>query len=178
MPETIISMLREATIIDDNTGESRFVVTDPGVVLVKDGGKNKGLPVSPTMVFGALLVVTLFITAMEQWKGCYHLAKWFDILLFTAQTLVGLLILYILLFSEIFMGVWNWYLIGFLPLPLFIWWCLRGRWASIGWLAYCFILLLFIAATPFIGALDLPHQLITTAILVRCGSHFFMMKQK
>lgn len=178
MPETIISMLREATIIDDKTGESRFVVTDPGVVLVKDGGKNKGVPVSPTMVFGALLVLTLAITALERWMGYHHLAKWFDILLFSAQALVELLILYILFFSEIFMGAWNWYLIGFLPFPLFIWSCLRGRCASFCWLTYCILLLLFITATPFIGALDLPHQLITAALLVRCGSHFFMTKQK
>ena len=171
-PETIIPMLREARIINDETGESRYVVTDPGVTLVEDGGKDKGFPVSPTMVFGALLVLALAITAAEWWAGCRRLAKVFDIVLFTAQALVGALMLYVTFFSEIFVTVWNWYLIAFLPLPLLIWGCLHGKWAARCWLGYSALLVLFIAATPLLGVLDFPHQLITGTLLVRCLSRY------
>lgn len=171
-PETIIPMLREARIINEETGESRFVVTDPGVVLVEDGGKDKGIPVSPTMVFGALLVLALVITALEWLAGCRRLAKVFDLLLFTAQALVSALMLYITFFSEIFVSVWNWYLIAFLPLPLLIWLCFHGKMAARCWLGYSIILVLFIAATPLLGVLDFPHQLITATILVRCLSRY------
>ena len=171
-PETIIPMLREARIINEETGESRFVVTDPGVVLVEDGGKDNGIPVSPTMVFGALLVLALVITALEWLAGCRRLAKVFDLLLFTAQALVSALMLYITFFSEIFVSVWNWYLIAFLPLPLLIWLCFHGKVAARCWLGYSIILVLFIAATPLLGVLDFPHQLITATILVRCLSRY------
>ena len=177
-PKTIIPMLREARFVNDSTGESRFVITEPGTVLVADADPNKEVPITPMMTFGVLLALALVVTAAEWLAGWRQLSRWFDILLFTSQALVWTLVLYITLFSNTFLNTWNWYLIGFLPLPLFIWTCLRGRFASFCWLAYCILLLLFIAATPFIGALDLPHQLITAILLVRCGSHFFMSKRK
>ena len=167
MPEMIISMLREARIVNDETGESRFVVTDPGIVLVEDGGKDKGVPISPIMAFGALLALALVITAAERWAGCKKIARIFDILLFTAQAVVGASMLYITFFSELFASNWNWYFIIFLPLPLLIWWCLKGKKAARCWLAYSIILVLFIAATPLLDVLDFPHQLITGTILVR-----------
>ena len=169
-PETIIPMLREARIINDETGESRFVVTDPGITLVEDGGKDEGIPFSPTMVFGALLVLALAITAAEWLAGCRRLGRIFDLVLFTVQALVGLLMLYVTFFSEIFVTVWNWYLIVFLPVPLLIWWCLKGKKAARCWLAYGIILVLFMAATPLLGVLDFPHQLITGTLLVRSVS--------
>ena len=171
-PLTIVSMLREARFVNDSTGVGRFVITDPGTTLVADGGTNKPVPVTPMMAFSLLLALALAITAGEWLSGWHRLAKWFDILLFSAQALMWVTVLYVLLFSYTFVNTWNWYLIGFLPLPLFIWLCLRGRWVSICWLAYCMVLLLFLVSTPFIGALDLPHQLITFSILVRCGSHY------
>ena len=159
-------------LINDETGESRFVVTDPGVVLVEDGGKDKGIPVTPKMVFGALLALALVITALEWLVGCRRLAKVFDLLLFTAQALVGVLMLYITFFSEIFVSVWNWYVIVYMPLPLLIWQCFRGKMAARWWLGYCIILVLFIAATPLLGVLDFSHQLITGTLLVRCLSRY------
>lgn len=176
-PETIIPMLREARIINDSTGESRFVVTDPGIILVKDGGKDKGVPVSPIMVFGVLLALSLAVTAAEWMAGCHRLARWFDILLFTAQTIMAVLMLYITFFSELFVSTWNWYLLVYLPLPLFIWRFLHRREHARCWWAYCALLVLFIAATPLIGVLDLPHQLITATLLVRCLSRGFDAKR-
>ncbi len=175
-PETIIPMLRDARIINDETGESRYVVTDPGVVLVEDGGKDKGIPVSPIMVFAALLALALAITAAEWLLGCHQLAKIFDIMLFTAQALVCVLMLYVTFFSEIFVSVWNWYIIAFLPLPLLIWRCFHGKKVSRYWLGYSVLLVLFIAATPLLGVLDFPHQLITGTLLVRCLSRYFKEK--
>ena len=174
MPEMIISMLREARIINDETGESRFVVTDPGIVLVEDGGKDKGVPISPIMAFGSLLALALVITAAERWAGCKKIARIFDILIFMAQAVVGASMLYITFFSELFASNWNLYFIIFLPLPLLIWWCLKGKKAARCWLAYSIILVIFIAATPLLGVLDFPHQLITATLLVRSLSRYYM----
>ena len=177
-PETIVPMLREARIVSDDTGETRFVVTDPGVMLVK-GGNQKPTPVTPTMVFGLLLAVTLLVTWAEWKKGCRRMAKIYDTLLFAAQTLTGLSMLYVTLFSELFASAWNWYFISFFPLPLLFWLLARKpKVAACCWLAYSIMLALFILATPFIGSLDVPHQLITGSLLVRSLSYFFGYKHK
>ena len=171
-PEAVIPMLREARFINDETGENRFVVTDPGTELVPAGEKGGSFPLSPLVTFGILLVLALVVTAIEWLTGKHGIGRVFDIILFTAQGLMGLLLLIITFFSEIFVSTWNWYLIVFLPLPLLIWCCLEGKKAARCWLVYSIILVLFIAATPLIKALDLPHQLITASLLVRSLSRY------
>jgi len=175
-PETIIPMLRKATFINDSTGVSRYVVTDPGTILVESSGKDKATPITPAIVFGALILLTLFITISEWKLGWNRLAKVFDIVLFTAQLLVGLLMLYVTFFSEIFVTVWNWYLVVFLPLPLLFGLVKQKKTRRYCWLCYSILLVLFILATPFIGLLDWQHQLITGSLLIRSISHYYKIK--
>lgn len=171
-PETIVPMLRKATIINDSTGVSRFVITDPGTTLVESSGQDKATPITPNIVFGGLLLLTLLITLAEWVLHWYQVAKVYDILLFTAQLLVSLLMLYITFFSEMFVTQWNWYLVAFLPLPLLFWLIRNKKSASYCWLGYSIVLVLFILSTPFIGILDWSHQLITGFFLIRSISHF------
>jgi hypothetical protein len=171
-PETIVPMLRRATIINDSTGESRFVVTDPGTTLVESSGADKATPITPNIVFGALLLLTLLITLIEWLLGWQRVAIVYDVILFTAQLLVGLLMFYVTFFSELFISVWNWYLIVFLPLPLLFSLIRKKKAAAFCWLCYSILLVLFILATPFIGLLDFSHQLITGTLLIRSVSHY------
>lgn len=167
MPTTVASMLREAKIVNDSTGVSRFVITDPGTTLVESSGRDKATSITPNIVFGGLLLLTLLITLAE-WKLHRHqIAKVFDILLVMAQSLVCLLILYVTFFSELFVTQWNWYLVVFLPLPLLFWQIRNKKIASRCWLSYSILLMLFIFVTPFVGLLDISHQLITGTLLVR-----------
>ena len=64
IPEVIIPMLRQAKIVENETGKSRPVITDKGKRLVK-GIKDRPLAVSPMMVFGLLLLIALMVTACE-----------------------------------------------------------------------------------------------------------------
>ena len=96
----------------------------------------------------------------------------YDILLVVAQSLVCLLMLYVTFFSELFVTQWNWYLIVFLPLPLLFWQIRNKKIASRCWLGYSIVLVFFILSTPFIGILDLPHQLITGSLLIRSISNY------
>lgn len=172
MPATVASMLCEAKIINDSTGVSRFVITDSGTTLVESSGKDKATPITPNIVFECLLLLTLLITLSEWILHWHRVAKFYDILLITAQSLVSLLMLYVTFFSELFVTVWNWYLVVFLPLPLLFWQIRNKKIASRCWLCYSIVLVLFILSTPFIGILDLPHQLITGSLLIRSISHY------
>ena len=174
-PETIIQMLRDARIVNDATGESRHVVTEPGKQLIK-GTPKESSPLTPIVVFGALLIVTFLITAsgwLLHWK---RLAKVFDLVLFTAQALVFALMVYMTFASKMFDSYWNWYFIATFPLPLFL--LFRHPSPNVGrlWLAYSCVLILFILATPLVALLDLPHQLITATFLTRSLSHYFAIK--
>ena len=170
-PQMVISLLQEASFVSDITGERRPVLADKGVMLLK------GKPLSPSsftpvMAFAALLVLTLLVTLCEWLLRWRRLAKIYDIMLFSAQALVGLLLIYVTFCSELFPGMWNWYLIAFFPVPLLIWlYSRKGGHTRQCWLWYCAALVLFLLATPFLGALDLPHQLITGSLLVRSLSH-------
>ena len=176
-PETVIPMLRKATITNDSTGVSRFVITDPGMTLVESSGKDKATPITPNIVFGGLLLLTLLITLAERVLHWHQVAKVYDILLFTAQLLVSLLMLYVTFFSEMFVTQWNWYLVVFLPLPLVFWQIRNKKMTSRCWLGYSLALVLFILSTPFIGILDWTHQLITGSLLIRSISNYFKDKK-
>ena len=177
-PETIIPMLRKATITNDSTGVSRFVITDPGTTLVESSGQDKATPITPNIVFGGLLLLTLLITLVEWLLHWHQVAKVYDILLFTAQLLVSLLMLYITFFSEMFVTQWNWYLVAFLPLPLLFWQIRNKKSASYCWLGYSIVLVLFILSTLFIGILDWSHQLITGSFLIRSISNFYKNRNR
>ena len=175
-PETIVPMLRKATFVNDSTGERRNVVTDAGVTLVESSGKDKATPITPVIVFSALLLLTLLVTIAEWLLQMQRLANVYDALLFTAQLLVCLLMLYVTFFSELFVSIWNWYLVVFLPFPLVFWLLRRKKIAPALWLCYSLVLVLFILATPFIGILDWTHQLITGSLLIRSISKYLNYK--
>ena len=176
MPGTVVSMLREAKFINDSTGVSRFVITDPGTTLVESSGKDKATPITPIIVFGSLLLLTLLVTLAEWILHWHRVAKIYDLLLVVAQSLICLLMLYVTFFSELFVTQWNWHLVVFLPLQLLFWRIRNKKMASRCWLYYSIMLVLFILSTPFIGVLDLPHQLITGSLLIRSISNYFNNK--
>lgn len=167
-PENVAPMLSEARIVNDITGESRPVLADQGVVILPKRTSEVSTLPSPTLVFTLLLVLTLLVTCAERLLRWQWLGTAYDLLLFTAQTLVAALLLYMTFGSELFPGHWNWYLVPFAPVPFALWALQRrGHDTTRGWLAYSLVLVAFIAATPLCGALDLPHQLITASLLVR-----------
>ena len=81
--------------------------------------------------------------------------------------------------QSLFGSHWNWYLIPFNPLPLIIWilWHKRNGFYKV-YLFYTAVLALFILATPLSEQLDLPHQLITASLAVRCLYNYYDGKQQ
>jgi hypothetical protein len=71
---------------------------------------------------------------------------------------------------------WNVYLIAFNPLPQFLWLTLPNYRLAI-FRVMLVVLLLFIAMTPFVPQLDVPHALLVACIVVRLFQTIEMSKK-
>lgn len=195
-PQGIVPLLRKAQFKSDHDGNSRPVIIDEGTTLVDGKGQTKPLPLTPTVAFGMLFLLSVVVSLFE-WKcRADRLAKWFDAMLFAGQAFVGLLLLVVMFSSEVFVSRWNWYIVPFLPIPLLLY--VYGQRISTKhkkqsnkkktknaqtypaqcWLVYSCVLILFILATPLIGVLDIPHQLITGTLLVRSLGNYYANNAK
>lgn len=178
-PDMVVPALRKAEFISTKDGSRRKVIVDKGKELLPEKVEIRQSPFTPTLVFGSLLILTLFLTFAEWrwiWKKQAHIL---DIVLFTIQSLCGFLLVYITFVSDIFGVNWNWYLIPFNPFPLVLWICLRKR-RNYGriYLLYMVVLLVFMALTPLISQIDWTHQLITASFLIRITTNYYKYKNK
>ena len=172
-PEFLVQVIKDASIVAPDGSRRPMVVGEKELLpLVKE---YKASPVTPTWAFGTLLFLTILITVAQlKWKLKW-LPRVLDVLLLSVVTIVGLLLIYTSFVSGIFGVHWNWYLIPFNPLPLVIWliWRQRKGFYKI-YLLYAAVLALFILATPLSEQLDLPHQLVTATLAVRCIGKYFI----
>lgn len=171
-PALLTKVIKKATIVSTD-GTSRAMVIGEKQLLPLVN-KFQASPVTPTWVFGALLLIVVLITlAQLRWKFRW-LPRMLDIVLMTLVTIAGLLLIYTSFVSGLFGKHWNWYLIPFNPLPLIIWliWRKRKGYYKV-YLLYTVVLVLFILATPLSEQLDLPHQLITATLAVRCLYNYY-----
>ncbi len=176
-PLLFSQVLKNATIVSTD-GTSRAMVIGEKQLLPLVN-KFQASPVTPTWVFGALLLIVVLITlAQLRWKLRW-LPRMLDIVLMTLVTIAGLLLIYTSFVSGLFGKHWNWYLIPFNPLPLIIWliWRKRKGYYKV-YLLYTVVLVLFILATPLSEQLDLPHQLITATLAVRCNRSLEIMSEQ
>lgn len=194
-PQGIVPLLRKAKFTNNQDGSSRPVIVDKGTMLVKGKGKEKEFPLTPSIVFSILLLLSV-VVSLAEWKWqTKRLVKWYDMMLFGTQAAIGLLLLLVVFHSEVFVSRWNWHLIPFFPVPLLLWLFERRngnipkKWKKNAkankqkktaqcWFIYSCVLMLFILATPFIGVLDIPHQLITGSLLVRSVGNYNASKTK
>ena len=172
-PDFLVQVIKNASIVGADGARRPMVVAEKE--LLPPVNEYKASPVTPTWVFGTLLLVTILITVAQlKWK-----LKWLpmvlDVLLLSIVTIGGLVLIYTSLVSGLFGVHWNWYLIPFNPLPLVIWLILGKRKGFYKvYLFYAAVLVLFILATPLSEQLDLPHQLITASLAVRCLGKYWI----
>lgn len=171
-PEILPVVLKKATLVDKKGSSRPFVIGDKELMPLVNEFKATSL--TPTWVFGMMLLVVLLITlAQLKWKLKW-LGRVLDVLLMALVTVAGLFLIYTSFVSGLFGKHWNWYLIVFNPLPLVIWliWRRRKGFYKV-YLFYTAVLVLFILATPLSEQLDLPHQLITATLAVRCCYNYY-----
>lgn len=172
VPQHLVQVLNRSKIVDAN-GNRRPIINGMKQMFPLRNS-FKASPITPLWVFGLLLLVVVLITlAQLKWK-LKRLGQVLDMLLIVVVTAAGLFLIYTSFVSGLFGKHWNWYLIPFNPLPLIIWliWRKRKGFYKV-YLFYTVVLVLFILATPLSEQLDLPHQLITATLAVRCFYNYY-----
>lgn len=171
-PEMIAPVLSHAHF--EGQGNKRPALKGKPIELVP--GKVTVTPsaASPLVVFGGLLLLALLVTALQHFGKVAKVARVFDLVLFALQVVVALFLLTTSCVGSIVGQHWNWYLIPCNLLPLLVWllWRKRRGFFKV-YLFYTVVLLLFILATPLSEQLDLPHQLITATLAVRCFYNYY-----
>lgn len=176
-PANLIEEMQKASFVNEEKGTKSAVLTGQESTLLPETTSLHQSIITPTVVFGLLLLVVCFLTFAEWRWNWKRPVRYIDVALFVLQSLSGLILLYVTWVSELLGAHWNWYLIPFNPIPLILWLCLRKR-KNYGrvYLLYTVVLVAFLALTPFLSQLDVPHQLITTVLAVRCGSKYWRYK--
>ncbi len=175
-PETVPVILRTAKLVNDS-GEERPIFKARANILSQKSYPGK-IIITPQILFGFILLFFIIITLIN-WKIGYGIfSKFSDSLLAITQTFVGLTLLYTSLIANVFGTHWNWYIIPYFPIPIFIllMHIIKKDYKSV-LLAFGIVLVLFIAFTPFSSQLDITHQLFVTTLAVRYIYLYIYKKQ-
>ena len=171
-PESFGPVVRNMQLVNEDGSGTPMLVAEKELLPVRLHVKPS--PFTPTLVFAIFFVLIFTITIIEWLGKSKTVGKVTDIVLLVLQTIIGIILIYTSFVSGLFGKHWNWYLIVFNPLPLVIWliWRKRKGFYKV-YLLYTAVLVLFIIATPLSEQLDLPHQLITATLAVRCCYNYY-----
>ena len=153
IPIDLVRAWQEATI------DGKLVIIGEPQILVEGEPQKADGWFSPNM---ATLLLLLLAIANLFWKRPY-----FDWLMLAMQTVLGVVLFYLIYFSNLCCASWNWMLIPFAPLPILLWhwrkyWALPYAGALVIWSIYMVVLPLWAERI-----IDLSHiMLITAWILV------------
>lgn len=175
-PLSLVEVFKETQIVG-NDGR-RVLLNDRPTTLAQQTNFMKASKVTPTILFTLLLILVVIITIGEWHWGWKKSAMFTDISLLSIQFIVGLILCYTTLMTDLFAAKWNWYLIPCNPLPL-LFLLLWGKNRHFGkiYLFYTLVLILFILATPLSSQLDIDHQLITAMFAVRTLSKYLQYRR-
>ena len=165
-------------MIKDKGGKVRHLAAPVRTLLPAQPGvqtEESGFPVSPTVVFGILLVLTIAISTAELLKKRRY---WqYDVLLMVAQGLTGCIITFLFFFSSHPAVGSNWLITLFNPLPLVLFpWFMKA--AAVGkrsWVMYvqgALVVLFILSAVLGVQQYPVEVYLIATTLLVRVVEHF------
>lgn len=165
-------------MIKDKGGKVRHLAAPVRTLLPAQPGvqtEENDFPVSPTVVFGILLVLTIAISTAELLKKKRY---WqYDVLLMVAQGLTGCIITFLFFFSSHPAVGSNWLITLFNPLPLvlFPWFMKAAAMGKRSWVMYVqgtLVVLFILSAVLDVQQYPTEVYLIATALLVRVIEHF------
>ena len=131
IPIDLVRAWQEATI------DGKLIISDEPQILVKGEPQKADGWFTPNM---ATLMLLLLAIANLFWKRPY-----FDWLMLAIQTMLGVVLFYLIYFSNLCCASWNWMLIPFAPLPILLWhwrkyWALPYAGALVIWSIYMVVL--------------------------------------
>lgn len=176
-PELVAEILQQSQFVSYSSDFSRPVLSG-SKKLLEQRATERHYAITPTIAFAVLLLLVVLISLFEFRYGPHMIGRCCDFLLLVMQTLAGLFLVYVSFYSGLFGIHWNWYLIPCNPLPalLFIFFRYKTWWPKI-YLFYAFVLVAFLALTPVSDQIDLPHQLVTTTLAVRCIAKWLLKRK-
>ena len=176
-PESFGPVIKSIKLVDETGSKTPLFKSEKEILPVKLVVEPTKW--SPTFIFSILLAFIFLVSLLNYRDKCKAFGKWIDVTLLVLQTIIGLILIYTSFVSGLFGKHWNWYLIPFNPLPPIIWliWRKRKGFYKV-YLFYTAVLVLFILATPLSEQLDLPHQLITATLAVRCFYNYIDGKRQ
>ncbi len=119
-PVSLIDVWTKAVIINIE-GKTRPLCSGPTVTILLPQTEDKPSLITPKVLFFVLLVFTLVISIIDYFKGPNIISNIWDFILMTIETVLGVIILYMLLFSNQVATSWNWLFIVFSPIPFILW---------------------------------------------------------
>lgn len=153
----------QGATVDGNA--SRPLISAAPTALVAATVEQKASCISPTLLFGLFLLVSIVATLGQKFCGWQRLPRSIDVLLIALHSIVAIFLLWLVVCSRLEGTAWNWYLLAFNPLPQLVGifthqWLLVGR-CLLG------VILAMLLLTPFIPQLDLPHGLLLATLATR-----------
>ncbi len=170
-PEVIAEVFEHAVIVSPD-GTERPALTGEPRQLLPQTLVIESTWFTPLLVATVLLVLMVLFTIGERLCGWFRVARVADICLLVLQAMIGAVLLYLVMVSNLFGQRWNWCLLLFSPMPFIVWLCFRHRlWYRRLALVYGCVLLLLALASPLVTEqLITAHRLLAAAIAVRCIS--------
>lgn len=115
MPADLLEVLKNASF------DGHPILQNNAVEIVESSrGPIKECPFTPLHISFVILFLTLLCVIFDK--------NWMDIPLLVLQTAIGLLSVYLVIFSTLPCTQWSWLLIPYNPLPL-VFWKWRSKWA-------------------------------------------------
>ena len=130
LPEDLVFVLQHASV------QGQQLLSDEAKVLLPSNHYPKAHWCSPLLIAIILLILTMICLFMK--------SSIMDYVLLAIQSVIGIITVYLIFFSDLVCTEWSWLIIPFNPLPLILWkwlkkWCLPyaaaiGIWALAMWL--------------------------------------------
>lgn len=173
-PELIMEVLNNSTINPNDGSPARPVFKSAPTTILPLKYSPKPTPITPIVAFLVVLALVVLVTALQLAFRLDGVGRVVDVVLFSLQSIAGLLLLYMSTVTCLFGLHWNWYLIVFNPLPLVLWIAARKKsWYSKVYLVYTVVLLGFLCLWPVSSQFDWDHQLLTITLAVRTAYNYY-----
>ena len=151
------------SLIKNPEGNDRPLIKGKITTLLSPSVEESPSAISPVIVFLMLFVISIIVTLCEQ-KGLSVVGHLYDILLMSAETTIGLIVI----------TSWNWLIIVFSPIPLLLWIVYRKSYImKYLYMSYTLILLTYCILTPVIPQMRYGSlQILLLAFALRTYSNW------
>ena len=173
-PSALLKEWSKASIVTKDGEKKNLVIKEYS--LLED--KSTKSIFSPLLLFSVFLFLSAIISFFDFKIGYSIVSKVYDSILMIIETLVGLFISYLLIFSHQIATSWNWLIVVFSLMPLIIWTCLhKSKFIWKVYLLFSFVLTFYILLTPLIPQMQYGYlYLLLIAIDMRTLTNMFITK--